>query len=123
MARRLNSGYYISEGFHNVFSHGFMSFAAVCMIVACLLIMGTFTLLAADRQGVCFIRREEACWLVCGVNRGDTTWQFTLPPDLPDGRVVLATGWPDDTLPEIRNNTLELPALSGVWILRKNNAE
>lgn len=85
--------------------------------------VGTFTLLAADRQGVCFIRREEACWLVCGVNRGDTTWQFTLPPDLPDGRVVLATGWPDDTLPEIRNNTLELPALSGVWILRKNNAE
>ena len=50
MARRLNSGYYISEGFHNVFSHGFMSFAAVCMIVACLLIMGTFTLLAVNLE-------------------------------------------------------------------------
>ena len=50
MARRLKSGYYISEGFHNVFSHGFMSFAAVCMIVACLLIMGTFTLLAVNLE-------------------------------------------------------------------------
>ena len=50
MARRLNSGYYISEGVHNVFSHGFMSFAAVCMIVACLLIMGTFTLLAVNLE-------------------------------------------------------------------------
>ena len=50
MARRINSGYYISEGFHNVFSHGFMSFAAVCMIVACLLIMGTFTLVAVNLE-------------------------------------------------------------------------
>ena len=50
MARRLNSGYYITEGFHNVFSHGLMSFAAVCMIVACLLIMGTFTLLAVNLE-------------------------------------------------------------------------
>ena len=50
MARRFNSGYYISEGFHSVFTHGFMSFAAVCMIVACLLIMGTFTLLAVNLE-------------------------------------------------------------------------
>ena len=50
MARRFNSGYYISEGFHSVFSHGFMSFAAVCMIVACLLIMGTFTLVAVNLE-------------------------------------------------------------------------
>lgn len=50
MARRFNSQYYITEGFHNVFSHGFMSFAAVCMIVACLLIMGTFTLLAVNLE-------------------------------------------------------------------------
>ncbi|MBQ3557725.1 MAG: permease-like cell division protein FtsX [Oscillospiraceae bacterium] len=50
MAKRINAGYYISEGFHNVFSHGFMSFAAVCMIVACLLIMGTFTLVAVNME-------------------------------------------------------------------------
>ena len=45
MARRFNGKYYLSEGFHSIFTHGFMSFAAVCMIVACLLIMGSFTLL------------------------------------------------------------------------------
>ena len=48
MARRFNTGYYISEGFHSIFTHGFMSFAAVCMIVACLLIMGTFSLVALN---------------------------------------------------------------------------
>ena len=46
--RRLNIGYFISEGFHSIFSHGLMSFAAVCMIVACLIIMGSFALLAAN---------------------------------------------------------------------------
>lgn len=48
MSRKLNAGYYISEGVHSIFTHGFMSFAAVCMIVACLLIMGSFTLLAVN---------------------------------------------------------------------------
>ncbi|MCI9556216.1 permease-like cell division protein FtsX [Oscillospiraceae bacterium 50-16] len=48
MARRFNTGYYLSEGFQSIFTHGFMSFAAVCMIVACLLIMGSFTLLAVN---------------------------------------------------------------------------
>ncbi|WP_251318772.1 permease-like cell division protein FtsX [Flintibacter muris] len=48
MSRRFNTGYYVSEGFHSIFTHGFMSFAAVCMIVACLLIMGSFTLLAVN---------------------------------------------------------------------------
>jgi len=50
MGRRFNLGYYISEGVHSVFTHGFMSFAAVCMIVACLLIMGTFTLVAVNLE-------------------------------------------------------------------------
>ena len=48
MARRFNTGYYISEGFHSIFTHGFMSFAAVCMIVCCLLIMGSFSLVAVN---------------------------------------------------------------------------
>ena len=48
MSRRFNTGYYISEGVHSIFTHGFMSFAAVCMIVACLLIMGTFSLVALN---------------------------------------------------------------------------
>lgn len=48
MAKRFNASYYIREGFHSIFTHGFMSFAAVCMIVACLLIMGSFTLVAVN---------------------------------------------------------------------------
>ena len=48
MARKFDAGYYFSEGFHSIFTHGFMSFAAVCMIVACLLSMGSFTLVAVN---------------------------------------------------------------------------
>lgn len=43
-----NFGYYIREGIRNMFSHGFMSFAAVGITVACLVIMGTFTLVAVN---------------------------------------------------------------------------
>lgn len=45
---RMDIGYFIKEGFLAIVSHGFMSFAAVCMIVACLLIMGSFSLLAVN---------------------------------------------------------------------------
>jgi cell division transport system permease protein len=38
--------YYIKEGFVSIFTHGLMSFASVCIIVACLIIMGSFTMLA-----------------------------------------------------------------------------
>ncbi len=48
MAKRFDIGYYCSEGIHSIFTHGFMSFAAVCMIVACLLIMGSFSLVAVN---------------------------------------------------------------------------
>ena len=48
--RRINTGYYIKEGVRSIFNHGFMSFAAVCMIVACLLIMGTFSLVAVNLE-------------------------------------------------------------------------
>ena len=48
MSKKFDAGYYLSEGFRSIFTHGFMSFAAVCMIVACLLIMGSFTLLAVN---------------------------------------------------------------------------
>lgn len=39
MKNRFNFGYFISEGARSIFAHGLMSFAAVCMIVACLLII------------------------------------------------------------------------------------
>ena len=38
-----NLGYLIKEGIRGIFLHGFMSFAAVCVTVACLLIVGTFS--------------------------------------------------------------------------------
>ena len=43
-----NMRYHLKEGFHSIFTHGLMSFAAVCMIVACLIIMGSFSLVAVD---------------------------------------------------------------------------
>ena len=39
-------GYLIKEGFLSIFTHGFMSFACIMVIVACLLIMGIFTVIA-----------------------------------------------------------------------------
>ena len=38
-----NIGYLVKEGIRGIFLHGFMSFAAICVTVACLLIMGTFS--------------------------------------------------------------------------------
>ena len=48
MRRRFQLAYFIKEGFRGIFSHGLMSFAAVCMIIACLLIMGSFALIAMN---------------------------------------------------------------------------
>ena len=48
MRKRINTGYYFSEGVRSITSHGLMSFAAVCMIVACLIIMGSFSLVAIN---------------------------------------------------------------------------
>lgn len=49
--RRHDFGYFFHEGISNMFSHGFMSFAAIGITVACLLIMGTFTLVAVNADG------------------------------------------------------------------------
>ena len=44
---RLNNiGYLLKEGFKGIFTHGFMSFAAVVVTVACLVIVGSFSILA-----------------------------------------------------------------------------
>ena len=40
-----NIGYLLKEGVRGIFLHGFMSFAAVCVTVACLLIVGSFSCL------------------------------------------------------------------------------
>ena len=41
-------GYLFKEGFSSIGKHGFMSFASVTIIVACLIIMGSFSLLAVN---------------------------------------------------------------------------
>lgn len=46
--KRFNLGYYIKEGFSSIFTHGFMSFASICIILACLLIIGVFSLLVIN---------------------------------------------------------------------------
>lgn len=39
-------GYYWKEGLRNIFKHGFMSVAAIVIMVACLILTGTVTLIA-----------------------------------------------------------------------------
>ena len=41
-------GYLLKEGFKSIFTHGLMSFASVTIIMACLLIMGSFALLSIN---------------------------------------------------------------------------
>lgn len=50
--RKHSFSYFFREGLSNMFSHGFMSFAAIGITVACLLIMGTFTLVAVNADGL-----------------------------------------------------------------------
>lgn len=45
-------GYLIAEGFRNIFTHGFMSFASVTIIMACLIVMGCFTLLDVNVNNI-----------------------------------------------------------------------
>jgi cell division transport system permease protein len=49
---RFNLFYFIKEGIKSIFLHGLMSFAAVAVIVACLLITGSFALIAYNIDAV-----------------------------------------------------------------------
>ena len=40
--------YLIAQGVKNIFTHGFMSFASITIIIACLLIMGSFSILTLN---------------------------------------------------------------------------
>jgi cell division transport system permease protein len=52
-------GYYIKEGVSSIFTHGFMSFASVCVIVACLIIMGSFSLLSMNVEEIVQTMEDE----------------------------------------------------------------
>lgn len=45
-------GYLVKEGLKSIVTHGFMSFATVTIIVACLVIMGSFSLVAVNISGM-----------------------------------------------------------------------
>lgn len=50
---KLNRFFYlVKEGIKSIFTHGFMSFASVTIIVACLIIMGSFSLLSFNIDAV-----------------------------------------------------------------------
>ena len=49
---RNRTGYYIKEGVTSIFTHSLMSFASVCIIIAFLVIMGGFILLALNINAV-----------------------------------------------------------------------
>lgn len=49
---RHNFAYFAKEGITNMFTHGFMSFAAIGITIACLIIMGTFSLVALNAQNL-----------------------------------------------------------------------
>jgi cell division transport system permease protein len=56
-----NFRFFIGEGMGNMFSHGFMSFAAIGITVACLVIMGTFSLVAFNaNENLKDLQRENA---------------------------------------------------------------
>ena len=47
---RFNLGYHVRQGLHGVASHGFMTVASIGIMASCLLIMGTFALLAVNLE-------------------------------------------------------------------------
>lgn len=60
-----NFGYLLGEGFRAIFKHGFMSFAAICITVACLVIVGSFTLLTFNLNEIVEDIQEQNRILVC----------------------------------------------------------
>ncbi len=88
---RLNNiGYLVKEGIRGIFLHGLMSFAAVCVTVACLLIVGSFSALVYNvslivedlnhtNEVLVYIDESlseaEARQITTELNRIDNIWQ------------------------------------------------
>lgn len=65
--------FFFREGAGNMLSHGFMSFAAIGVTVACLLIMGTFTLVAYNaNENLKDMQKENAILAFVDENLSDT---------------------------------------------------
>ncbi|MBR5542733.1 MAG: permease-like cell division protein FtsX [Oscillospiraceae bacterium] len=50
--RLYNISYFLREGIHSIFTHRLLSFAAMGVITACLLLMGSFSLVAVNIESV-----------------------------------------------------------------------
>ena len=64
--------YYWKEGFRNIFKHGFMSLAAVIIMMACLLLTGTVTLIAYNIN-LSIIRQQQSNEVVVFIDDSLTT--------------------------------------------------
>lgn len=74
LMRLNNIGYLIREGFKGIVKHGFMSFASVTIIMACLIIMGVFTLVGMNIN-VVIADLEAQNEIVAFIDEGYTTEQ------------------------------------------------
>ena len=72
MKSRNNFTYYLREGVHGVGVHRFMSFAAVCIIVACMLIMGIFVMLLVNVNAI-LDRYEQDSEILVYIDENYTT--------------------------------------------------
>ena len=83
--------YFFREGIRNMFSHGFMSFAAIGVTVACLVIMGTFSLVAYNaNENLKDLQKENAVLAFVDENLSDNeakALQSTLEK-IPGGRTA-----------------------------------
>ena len=93
MAMRINNiGYLLKEGIRGIFLHGLMSFAAVCVTVACLLIVGSVSALVYNvsvivedlnrtSEVLVYIDEKlpeaEARQITTEINRIENVWQAT----------------------------------------------
>lgn len=64
MKRHNNFFYLLGQGVKSTFKHGFMSFAAVCITVACLVIINSFVLICYNLNGIVDEMQEKARVLV-----------------------------------------------------------
>lgn len=74
--------YFFHEGTSNMFSHGFMSFAVVGITIACLLIMGTFSLVAVNANANLQDLQSQSVILAFVDENYTTSQAQALQPDL-----------------------------------------
>ena len=65
MKKNNNFGFLLKEGVRAIFKHGFMSFAAICITVACLVIVGSFGLITYNLNSAVEDLQQENEIKVC----------------------------------------------------------